>query len=75
MGKMITSENGVAVLLRKHLPRGRILKELTDLDLTLENLAIIYTSAYISMLNLNEEELEQETEKLIQQVADFASDW
>ena len=34
---MITAKNGAAVHLRKYLPRGRILKELVELELTLEN--------------------------------------
>ena len=72
---IITAENGTAVHLRKHLPRGRILKELVSLNLTLDNLAIVYTSAYMQMLDLNEEEKEQEMEQLILQVADFAEDW
>ena len=47
---MTTTASGAVVHLRKYCPRGRIIEELMDLELTPDNLAIIYTSVYLDTI-------------------------
>ena len=47
---MTTTASGAVVHLRKYCPRGIILKELMDMELTPDNLAIIYTSVYLDSI-------------------------
>ena len=44
---IVTTSNGAVVHLRKYHPRGLILKELMAMELTPDNLVIVYTSAYL----------------------------
>ena len=54
--------------LRKNAPRGYLLSELANLNLTEDNLLILYTSAYLTTINASEEDTKKELEHLIQQV-------
>ena len=47
---MTTTVSGAVVHLRKYCPRGVILKELMELELTPDHLAIIYTSVYLDTI-------------------------
>ena len=62
MEGIATTNSGAVVHLRKHHPRRLILKELMAMELTPDNLVIIYTSAYLHMIEGTEEEKEMETE-------------
>ena len=57
-----TTASGAVVHLRKYCPRGIILKEIIDMELTPDNLAIIYTSVYLDTIvcEMEEKILEQE---------------
>ena len=50
------TDSGAVVHLRKYCPRGIILKELIDMELTPDNLAIIYTSVYLDTIVCEMEE-------------------
>ena len=47
---IVTTSSGSVVHLRKFHPRGLILKELMAMELTPDNLAIVYTSAYLNAI-------------------------
>ena len=61
-----TTESGAIVHLRKYLPRGKILQDLIQMELTPDNLAIIYTSVYLDTLIWDKEQKTAEEEKIIQ---------
>ena len=63
------------VHLRKFHPRALILKELMAMELTPDNLAIIYTSAYLNTAGFEGEEKEREVEQIIQVIGTFENDW
>ena len=51
------------------------MKELMAMELTPDNLAIIYTSAYLNTAGFEGEEKEREVEQLIQEIGTFENDW
>ena len=59
---IVTTASGAVVHLRKFHPRALILKELMAMELTPDNLVIIYTSAYLNTADYEGEEKEREVE-------------
>ena len=59
---IVTTASGAVVHLRKFHPRGLILKELMAMELTPDNLVIIYTSSYLQTIGCEGSEKDLETE-------------
>ena len=61
--------------LRKNAPISFVLNDLANLNLTHDNLIILYTSAYLGTINAAEEDMKRELEHLIQQICTLETDW
>ena len=72
---IVVTASGAVVHLRKFHPRNLIMQELMAMELTPDNLVIIYTSSYLHMIEGGDTDKQQEIEHLIHEIGSFENDW
>ena len=59
---IITTAEGSSMHLRKNAPVSYLLNDLANMDLTQDNLLMLYTSAYLTTINSSQEDTQKELE-------------
>ena len=74
-GLLISEQNGSVIHLAKHSSKEVLLDAIAELNMTPDNLIIVYASAYFNTCGLTRETWNEEAEQLLQQISSFAPDW